>query len=87
MRITATPLVVLLGVLLPAVAAAEEAPTSFAARWPETTLRKPSMNEMVHLMVTASKDEITSAVKAELGARQLKPVRCTLESCGIPGTR
>ena len=87
MRITAGLVALLAGFGQPATAIAGDEIASFAARWPDVPMRKPTLSELVRLVAHNLKQEIKPTVEAERLSRQKKLRPCTGEICKLLNSR
>lgn len=83
MKITTLLAMLLLGTVLPGLANADEQAASFEARWPETSMRKPDMVELIRLVASAAKDDIKLVIDSGLQGNQQEALRCPPELCAL----
>ena len=83
MRITAALLALLISLVLPAVAIAENETADFVSRWPEVPMREPTLTERIRLIANVAKDDIKLIIESGLPGTQQKSWRCTAVFCQL----
>jgi hypothetical protein len=83
MKITGLFVAFLIGIVLPGLAIADEQAASFETRWPEQSMRKPTMTELIRLVASAAKGDITLVIKSGLAGNQQEALRCPPELCRL----
>jgi hypothetical protein len=87
MKITGLFVALLIGMMLPGSAIADERAASFEMRWPEKSMRKPTMTELIRLVASAAKDDINLVIESGLAGDQREALRCPRELCRLPNGR
>jgi hypothetical protein len=87
LKITALLATLLIGMVLPGLAIADEQAASFKTRWPETPMRKPTMTELIRLVASAAKDDIKLVIESGSAGNQQGALRCPPELCRLLNRR